>query len=163
MTEGEIVGWHHWLSRHEFKQLQEMVKDREAWCAAVRGVAKGQTWLSDWTTTTIWTLCWCSRIAYLVWGSLCIHGLELGLGISLKLLTSILVWTTVRRNNPLQYSCPENSMDWGTWWTIVHGISESEITKHTHTHTHIKKRKSIEEIIEGDIKYLVYLKNNCLK
>ena len=25
----------------------------------------------------------------------------------------------------LQYSCLENSMDRGAWWTIVHGIAES--------------------------------------
>ena len=26
-----------------------------------------------------------------------------------------------RNSNPLQYSCLENSMDRGTWWTTVHG------------------------------------------
>ena len=33
-------------------KLWEMVKDREAWCAAVHGVSKGRTRLRDWTTTT---------------------------------------------------------------------------------------------------------------
>ena len=34
-------------------KLQEMVRDREAWCAAVHGVTKNRKWLSDWTTTEI--------------------------------------------------------------------------------------------------------------
>ena len=33
-------------------KLQEMVRDREAQCAAVHGVTKSCTWLGDWTTTT---------------------------------------------------------------------------------------------------------------
>ena len=33
-------------------KLQEMVNDREAWHAAVHGVTKSQTQLSNWTTTT---------------------------------------------------------------------------------------------------------------
>ena len=33
-------------------KVQEMVKDREAWCAAVHGVTKSQTQLTYWTATT---------------------------------------------------------------------------------------------------------------
>ena len=51
MTEDEIVGWHHRLNGHESEQTLGNSEGQEAGCAAVHGVAKSQTWLSDWTTT----------------------------------------------------------------------------------------------------------------
>ena len=48
-----MVGWHHRLNRHDLSKVQEIVKDRETWRAAVHGVPKSQTKLSNGTTTTI--------------------------------------------------------------------------------------------------------------
>ena len=36
-------------------ELRELVMDREAWLAAIHGVAKNQTRLSDWATELNWT------------------------------------------------------------------------------------------------------------
>jgi len=47
MTEDEMVRWHHQFNGHESEQTLKMVKVREAWHAAVYGVTKSQTQLSN--------------------------------------------------------------------------------------------------------------------
>ena len=62
-------------------KLQELVIDREAWCASVHEIAKSQTWLSDWTKLFVILLCLVINIhGDWVWLSICcfpiLHGLS---------------------------------------------------------------------------------------
>ena len=51
MTEDEMVGCITGSMGMNLSKLWESVMDRKAWCAAVPGVEKNWTRLSDWTTT----------------------------------------------------------------------------------------------------------------
>ena len=47
VTKDEMAEWHHQFSEREVGKLWEMVRDREAWRAAVHGIAKSWTQLGD--------------------------------------------------------------------------------------------------------------------
>ena len=58
-------------------KLWEAVEDRGAWRAAVHGVSKSQTWLSDWTAPPPTKSCWVSFKCIAKWFS-CVNMRLLG-------------------------------------------------------------------------------------
>ena len=53
MTEDEMVGWHHQFNGYEFEQTLGNSEGQGNLCAAVHGIAKSWTQLSDWTTANV--------------------------------------------------------------------------------------------------------------
>ena len=69
-AEDEMVGWHHWLEDMSLSKFRELVMDKEDWCAAVPGVAKSWTRLSDWTElNSRWNLSKVRQEHFEVWSS----------------------------------------------------------------------------------------------
>ena len=66
-TEDKMVGWHHQPVDMNLSKLQEMAKLREAWCAAVRGVAKSWTSLTEEQQHIVNSICTIIEMKKLSW------------------------------------------------------------------------------------------------
>ena len=111
-------------------RLQEMVRDREACCAALHGVTKSWTRLGDWTNKQIPLSLSILKLIQDIWASqvvLVVNNLSTNAG---DKRDSGLIPGSERspgggHGNSLYYSCLENPTNRGAWRAIVHGVAKS--------------------------------------
>ena len=99
-------------------ELRGLVMYREAWCAAIHGVAKSWTRLSDWTE-----LNWAQLLGFPGGSDGKASACNAG---DLGLIPGSERSPGEGNGNPLQYSCLENSMDRGAWRAIVYRVAKNQ-------------------------------------
>ena len=116
-------------------ELRQLVMDREAWHAAIHGVAKSRTGLSDWTELN-WTdehrgegngnplqySCLENPVDRGAWWA-AVHRVPQ----SRALLKRLSMYACIGEGNgnPLQCSCLENPRDRGARWAAIYGVAQS--------------------------------------
>ena len=99
------------LTDINLSKVREVVEDREAWCAAVHGVAKSQTWLID-RTIIEWpsgkeSICHCRRCSFNPW-------------------VKKIPWRRKWQPTPVLTG---KSHGQRSWWSTVHGVAELDRTE----------------------------------
>ena len=103
MTEDKTVGWHHWLNGHEFEQAPGDGEGQGSLACCRPWVTKSWTWLSNWTTTTLYM--------GFPGGS---DGKEFACNAGdSSLIPGLGRYPWEGNGYPLQYSCLDNPMDSG--------------------------------------------------